>query len=197
MLAAMENWEISEEDSASDHNIIKFHITIEKGKERITCPAGFRFIIKEQKWSAFSEKLYSTISKEFQIERGEGQESTDELSRRLKGELDTRQFTAKLKDTIQTTCREMYILKKTSTPKTKERTVPWWTDELQVSRKRTNALRRRYQQTTTNKTLRESRKRQYNKAKRLPNSNKEGENKIMEKYCTLTPANNLLNEVIK
>jgi len=167
MLAAIENWEISEEERASDHIIIKSHITIEKDKDRITSPPGFRFIIKEQQRSAFSEKLYSTICKEFQIKRrSEGQEGiVDELSRRLKGELDMRQFTAKLEDAIQTTCREMYRFKEKLTPKTKGRTVPWWTDELQVLSKRTNALRRRYQRTTTNETLRESRKRQYNKAK--------------------------------
>jgi len=76
-----------------------------------------------------------------------------------------RQFTAKLEDAIQTTCREMYRFKDKSTPKTKGRTVPWWTDELKVIRKRTNALRWRYQLATTNETLRESRKRQHNKAK--------------------------------
>jgi len=78
MLAAIENWEISEEESASDHNLIKFHITIEKDKERITSPPEIRFIIKKQQRSAFSKKLYSTVSKEFQIERSEGQEGIDD-----------------------------------------------------------------------------------------------------------------------
>ena len=62
MLAAIENWETSEEESAPDHNTIKFHIKIEKG-EKITNPPGFSFIIKEQQRSTFYEKLYSTISK--------------------------------------------------------------------------------------------------------------------------------------
>ena len=73
----------------------------------------------------------------------------DELSRRVGGGLDIRQFTAKLEEAIQITCREMYRIKETSTPKAMGRTVPWWTDELQVTRKRTNTLRRRYQRTTT------------------------------------------------
>jgi hypothetical protein len=33
--------------------------------------------------------------------------------------------------------------------------VPWWTDELTVMRKRTNALRRRYQRTRKHEDLRE------------------------------------------
>jgi len=196
MLAANENWEISEEESASDHNIIKFHIKIEKDEEKITNPPGFLFIIKEQQRSAFYEKLYSTISKEFPIERTrEGQEGIDnKLSRRLKGELGTRQFTAKLEDAIQTTCKDMYRFKEKSKPKTKGRTVPWWTDELQVTRKRTNALRRRYQRTTNNETLRESRKRQYNKAKAdYQTAIKKEKTRSWKKYCTLTPANNPWN----
>ena len=45
MLAAIEKWEISDEESASDHNIIKFHIKIEKDEEKITIPPGFGFFL--------------------------------------------------------------------------------------------------------------------------------------------------------
>jgi hypothetical protein len=167
MLAAIENWGIPDKESASDHNIITFLITIEKYEGKITNPPGFMFVIKEKQRLVFYEKFYSTISKKFHIKRKRGgqEEMDDELSRRVKGELDLKQFTAKLEEAIQMTCREMYRIKETSTPKAKGMTVPWWTDELQVMRKRTNALRRRYQRTTNNETLRENRKGQYNKAK--------------------------------
>jgi hypothetical protein len=79
--------------------------------------------------------------------------------------MDIRQITTKLEDVIQTTCREMYIFKEKLKPRRKGRTVPWWTDELQVMRKRRNGLTRRYQRTTVNEILRDSRRRQYNKAK--------------------------------
>jgi hypothetical protein len=39
--------------------------------------------------------------------------------------------------------------------------VPWWTEELTIMRKRTNALQLRYQRTRNNKELREHRNRQY------------------------------------
>jgi hypothetical protein len=104
MLAVIDNWEISEEESASYHNIIKFHIKLEKDEDKTINSPGFRYIIKEQQRPAFYDNLYSTISKNFQIERRkEGQEEIyDELSRRLKRELDIEQFTAKLEDTIHT-----------------------------------------------------------------------------------------------
>jgi len=69
-----------------------------------------------------------------------------------------------LEDAIQTTCNEIYRLKK-SQPKPKGRSVPWWKEELTTMKKRTNVLRRRFQRTTNNEDLRESRKRQYKKAK--------------------------------
>jgi len=34
MLTAIDNWEIPEEKSASDHNIIKFNIKLEKDEEK-------------------------------------------------------------------------------------------------------------------------------------------------------------------
>jgi len=44
MLTAIDNWEISEEESASDHNIIKFHIILEKDEDIFTCPHGYMHI---------------------------------------------------------------------------------------------------------------------------------------------------------
>jgi predicted Zn-dependent protease len=122
----------------------------------------------------------------------------DELSRRVGGGLDIRQFTAKLEEAIQITCREMYRIKETSTPKAEGRMASCWKDELQVLRKRTNALRRRYQRTTNNETLRENRKGQYNKAKAdYQIAIKREKSRSWKKFCTLTPANNPWNEVYK
>ena len=62
----------------------------------------------------------------------------------------------------------------------------------------TNVLRMRYQRTTTNEILRESRRRQYNKAKAdYQTTIKREKTRLWKKYCTLTPANNPWNEVYK
>jgi len=44
---------------------------------------------------------------------------------------------------------------------TKQKSVPWWTAELNNKRKRLNALRRCYQRTKNDETLREQRKNKY------------------------------------
>jgi hypothetical protein len=60
----------------------------------------------------------------------------------------------------------------------KKPTVSWWTEELTVLRKRTNALRRRYQRTTNNENLRQERKEKYFDGRR------EYENKMQEAKLT-------------
>ena len=91
---------------------------------------------------------------------------------------------------LETICREMYSFKDKLKPRTKGRTVPWWTDELQVMRKRTKTLRRRYRGATTNEILGESRRRQYNKADADYQTAIQIEKaRSLKEYCTLTPAN--------
>jgi len=43
----------------------------------------------------------------------------------------------------------------------KQKSVPWWTEELTIKRKKLNALRRSYQRKKNNEDLREHRKNRY------------------------------------
>ena len=56
----------------------------------------------------------------------------------------------KYEEVIRLTCKETLKLPKQQQTPTKGKSVPWWTDALTILRKRTNALRRRFQQTTNN-----------------------------------------------
>jgi len=108
MITDINNWQIVEKESASDHNIIKFNIKFCNDDTKINNAHDLRYIIKEQQQAQFHEKLYLIISKTFQIkykERREG-DIDEELNRRLKGHTDIRKFTETLDDVIQTTCRE-------------------------------------------------------------------------------------------
>jgi len=78
----------------------------------------------------------------------------------FKGNLNIRQFTAKLEHAIKKMQGNVQIQRKIET---KKRTMPWWTFELTTMRKRKNSLRRRFQRTTNNENLRECRKRLYEK----------------------------------
>jgi hypothetical protein len=65
-------------------------------------------------------------------------------------------------------------------------------------RKKTNALRRRYQRTTSNEAIRESRKTQYNKAKAEYQATvRKEKTRSWTEYCTTTSPLNPWNEVYK
>ena len=165
MLANIQKLDISEEESASDHNIIKFNITLDKA-ERIVIDDQGRLRIKKHQHMEFYENLERIASVTFQIEdRGRSNEDLDEaLSRKLEATRDIEEFTKKLEEPIQKAAKEKSGSRNTAKQKAKGKTVPWWTNGLTIIQKKTNAVRRRYQR-TSNDILRESRKTQYNKAK--------------------------------
>jgi len=122
-------------------------------------------------------------------------EVDDELSSQAKEYTDIGQFTIKLEEVIQIICSE--ICKPPNT-QVKGKTIPWWTESLKIIRKRTNALRRRYQRTTNNEELSENRKNQYTKAmKEYQAAIKREKIRSWKKYCTATSPNNPWNEIYK
>jgi ribonuclease HI len=199
MLANIQKWDISEEESASDHNIIKFNITLDKAEGIVINNPG-RLRIKEHQYTEFYEKLQLIASVTFQIEdRGRSNEDLDEaLSQKLEATRDIQEFTKKLEEVIQKAGKETSGSRNTAKQKAKGKTVPWWTNGLTIMRKKTNALRRRYQRTTSNDALRESRKTQYNKAKaEYQAAVRKEKTRSWKEYCTTTSPLNPWNEVYK
>jgi hypothetical protein len=112
--------------------------------------------------------------------------------------MDMQEFTMKLEEVIQTACKETCRNRNTAQPKAKGKMVPWRTNELKIMRKKTNALRRRYQWTTSNETLRESRKTQYTKVKaEYQAAVRKEKTRSWKEYCTTTCPTNPWNEVYK
>jgi len=143
MLAAIKDWEISEEESCSDHNIIKFNLNFTiNNKEQKYVFSGRRYTMKEQQHTEFCKKLLQLISENFQIENDEGNTKgiDDTLNARLKGHKDIGEFIEKFDKTIKLTCKETLKHRNLSHTFAKGRSVPWWTDALTTLRKRTNAL---------------------------------------------------------
>jgi hypothetical protein len=109
MLAAIKDWDISEEESCSDHNIIKFNLNFTiNNKEQKYVFSGTRYIMKEQQHTEFCKKLLQLISENFQIENDEGNTKVidDTLNARLKVHKDIGEFIEKFDKTIQLTCKE-------------------------------------------------------------------------------------------
>jgi hypothetical protein len=60
LLKNFNDWEISEDESCSDHNIIKFKIGHENNHAPQHNHTGTRYIIKEQNYSKFDKTLIAT-----------------------------------------------------------------------------------------------------------------------------------------
>jgi hypothetical protein len=167
MRAAIKDWEISEEESCSDHNIIKFNLNFACDKAQIHNFLGTRYIIKEQQHTEFCKNLHQSISKNFQIDNNERntKEIEEKLNARLTEHKDIGVLIEKFDETIHSTCKKTFKLLKSPNTTARGKSVPWWTVALKIIRERTNALRRRYQRTLNNEELRENRKNQYSEGK--------------------------------
>jgi hypothetical protein len=62
LLNDLTNWEICEEDSCSDHSIIKFHIGQYSKRERQHYNYGIRYVVKEQNLNRFAEDLIESVA---------------------------------------------------------------------------------------------------------------------------------------
>jgi len=71
ILTDVKNWDISEEESASDDNIVKFSINLDKNTTHGKHISEPRYRIKEHQLTKFSEKLKPNNTKTFQMEEKE------------------------------------------------------------------------------------------------------------------------------
>ena len=79
-----------------------------------------------------------------------------------------------------------------------QKSVPWWTEELTVKRKKLNSLRKLYQRTKNNQQLRERRKSRYYEEKTTYQATIKREKlKSWKEYCNLTPCADPWNAVYR
>ena len=76
-------------------------------------------------------------------------------------ETDIEKLIEEFHEVLKAACDKSFRKQQTTRKMTNNKSVPWWTEELAVIRKRTNALRQRFQRTRLNEGLREQRKTRY------------------------------------
>ena len=184
MLAAIKDWEISEEEGCSDHNILKFSLNFAGDKTQINNFLGTRHI-KEQQNTEFN-KNFQLIYKNYQIEdEGNAKETDEKLNERLTGQNDIRSSTK-----LQSTCKKTFKHLTSPNSTAKGKSFPWWTDALKIMRKRTNAPRRRHRRTLNNEELRDRRKNHYTEAKtKYQGQLQRRKLNSWKQYCTISPSN--------
>ena len=83
------------------------------------------------------------------------------LGIRVSQEPDVEKTVDELHDVLKEACRSSFQTPRVHNMNSARKTVPWWSEELTMMRKRLNALRRRYQRTQDNEDLRTQRWNQY------------------------------------
>jgi hypothetical protein len=159
LLRVAQNWEISDQESCSDHSIIKYAIGQDPCRRSLEEYHGVRYIVKKENIILFQRnlcRLLEVIHNPTNTERGL-EELDATMSNRVKEGTETEKLIDEFQEVIKAACEKSFRRRNTKKTVT-NKSVPWWTDELSVMRKRTNALRMRYQRTRKHEGLREQRK---------------------------------------
>jgi hypothetical protein len=122
-----------------------------------------------------------------------GQEDSANLDRvlalQVKDENNIERAVDLFQEAVISSCNKSFK-KRRVTKTTMHKSVPWWTEEFTLMRKRTNAVRRRYQRTTNYDNLRERRKNQYHDEKsKYEAAIKREKIKSWKELCNLTALN--------
>jgi ribosomal protein L39E len=100
-------------------------------------------------------------------------------------------------DSITAASKKSFKVRKLSKKSTENKSVPWWTRELTITRKEINAIRRRYQRTKHDNS-REARKEQCLQEKRKYEATlRKTKMHSWKQYCNVTTPSNPWNAVYK
>lgn len=199
LVSKVNEWKCGEEESCSDHRFITFNISNHKYYNEETF-LGTKYIIKDGQLEDFSNKIQREFSKRIQnkADINTTEDLDEELSKIANEETNTEKLVREYEEVITTVCRMCFRTSNSARKLTHRKTIPWWTDELTILRKKTNATRRRYQKTKYNQELREERRYQYLEAKREYERTMTKEKiNSWKRYCSLTPSSNPWNEVYR
>jgi len=167
------DWTIHDHESCSDHNILKFEL----GKrEDFNCDTGTsmartRYIVTQRDTGKFLERCIHIMEQQVKgiITEEAGVEKLDDaLSQKIQSSPNIEEIVEEFHDALDKACKSSFRqTRPTNMNKKSEqhKTVPWWTQNLTILRKKVNAHRRRYQRTTGSTALREQRKEQYKTTK--------------------------------
>jgi hypothetical protein len=165
LLNALKNWEISEEDSCSDHNIIKFDLGQDTYHDTVYNCNGHSYVVTDENLQKFDNNLSRIVAMNLRTGQEDSANLDSVLALQVKEANDIERTVYLFQKPLISSCNKFFKKGRATKKTTKYKTVPWWTEGLTLMTKRTNALRRRNQRTTNNDDLRERGKNQYHDEK--------------------------------
>jgi hypothetical protein len=147
-------WTCGEEESCSDHKIILFDIEGGISSANTFNHTQKQYLTKAADWGKFAN-LVSNMQSGFNClsDTSDLTQCDQELGEIVKQHTNIDWLVEKYTSIVTETCSAVFKVSRAGNRVTKGTSVPWWTSELTVLRKRTLALRRRYQRTTNNNAL--------------------------------------------
>ena len=193
-------WTCGEEESCADHKIIFFDIELMGEEGNITHYFRKRYKTKVDNWGTFDFHLAKSLVKNFECSTNPNNLTACDkaLSQKVKNSTDTGETIRKLTLAITTACDATFQVLRPGKRASKERSVPWWNNELTTLRKTTLAMRRRYQRTKHDADLRQERRMQYQESNRTYQAKlREAKTKSWKDFCTKTQGPNTWNLVYR
>jgi len=195
------DWTCGIRESCSDHKILTFNLGMVRQDKPInnTDCVGIRYIVKNEDFGKFDAILASSITKFNCENKKKGLEKIDqELCNKINFHEDVDELVDTAFSWMTAVCNTAFKVSRGAKHLIKETTVSWWTEELTALRKRTNALRKRYQRTTNNDNLRQERKEKYFDGRReYEGKMQEAKLKSWKTFCTINEGVNPWNIVYK
>ena len=162
-------WTCGEEESCADHKIILFDIEAIQVGCNAKHYSGKRYFTGTEDWGPFVDKLATNLLANFNCRDcpNDLTKCDEELSNNVKQCSDTGETMHKFLSAVTAACDTAFKASRPGKRANKKRSVPWWSSELTILRKKVLALRRRYQRTRNNENLRRERRLLYQEGNRL------------------------------
>jgi len=162
LLKEMQDWKTVEEESCSDHKIIQFYIGQYDAHQTGSDFQNIKYVVREENRRKFETLITQEMAKQMcGSRRREDNRILDKhISLQIANTEDMEDIVSKFSDTLTAACDKSFKKARTHMQTNRHKTVPWWTEELTIARKRVNAFKRKYQRTKNN-NIREQRKTKY------------------------------------
>ena len=200
LLRRVSRWEISNQESSSDHNTIKYTINQNTSHRKSVNFQVVHYITKKENLAKFQVNILQIAETKLSKQNTESRavDLDDTLALHISEDVAIEKHTDKFSEALRIACNKSFKTQRASKKATTHKPVPWWTEELTILRKRTNVLWRRYQRTRNNEELRERHKAQYFKEKtKYAATIKRKKSRSWKEYCNTTTSVNPWNEVYK
>ena len=144
LLNSVIGWVISDQESVSDHSIIKYAMKPGIAKWHAKNPSHIRYRTNKESLAKLQGTILHVLRKKFKINHNttRDEDLDDSLSALLTKGANTEKLVDKFNEALTMACNKTFQIHRASRNAPSHRSVPWWSADLTVLRKRTNALRR-------------------------------------------------------